>query len=94
MVYLKHFASSRISENLILLINQTSAQLKIQEAWKANKNASYCIRLTRMQRIEEGEPSRQVRASMRKEIREGGKTKQAEQSFPRETPGGYGTKHQ
>ena len=64
----------------MLSINQTSAQIKLQEAWKASKDADYPIKL----RTEERDLSLQMRASTWREMMERGKTQQAEQSFVRD----------
>ena len=70
----------------MLSINQTIAQIKIMEAWKANKDENYPIHMRGKERTEGEEPARNTRASRRgEEMPEGGKTKQAEESFVRDT---------
>ena len=70
----------------MLSINQTIAQIKIMEAWKANKDENYPVHMKRRERMEGEEPARNTRASRRgEEMPEGGKTKQAEESFVRDT---------
>ena len=69
----------------LLSINQTSAQIKLTEAWKASKDINYPIEMKpRREPPGDGTP-RQMRATTQKEIREGGKTILAEKSFTRDT---------
>ena len=69
----------------LLSINQTSAQIKLTEAWKASKDINYPIEM-KPRRAPPGDGTpRQMRATTQKEIREGGKTILAEKSFTRDT---------
>ena len=68
----------------MLSINQTIAEIKVLEAWKANKDENYPIRLRRERRTEGDEPARNTRATNRREMREGGRTTQAENKFARD----------
>ena len=69
----------------MLSINQTMAEIKLLEAWKANRDEDYPIRLGREGRREGEEPARNTRATNRGEMREGGRTIPAENSFIRDT---------
>ena len=69
----------------VLSINQTVAEIKLFEAWKANRDENYPIHLWREGRIEGEEPARNTRETNRREMREGGRTIQAENSFVRDT---------
>ena len=65
----------------ILSINQTIAQIKLTEAWKASKDDNYPIKL-RWTRENVGETEqRNTRQTARHTMREGGNTMQAEKSF-------------
>ena len=69
----------------LLSINQTSAQIKLLEAWKASRNPNYPINLTKTRLPEEEQMTINVRLSTRREMREGRKTKQSNSSFTRDT---------
>ena len=69
----------------ILSINQTIAQIKLTEAWKASKDDNYPIKL-RWTRENAGETEQlNSRQTRRHTMREGGMTLQAEKSFTRDT---------
>ena len=67
----------------LLSINQTSAQIKQQEAWKAYRDEDYPINLKNKMITEDGgENLRADRTITRRTLREGGgRTKQAEECF-------------
>ena len=68
----------------LLSINQTSAQIKLTEAWKASKDINYPIEMKpKREPLGDGSP-RQLRTTTRREMREGGKTVLAEKSFTRD----------
>ena len=70
----------------MLSINQTLAQIKLLEAWKANKDGNYPIHMKKRERTEGDEPARNTRVSGRGEkMTEGGKTIQAKNGFVRDT---------
>ena len=69
----------------ILSINQTMAQIKLTEAWKANKDNNYPIKLRWTKENAEGTEQQNTRQTNRQTLREGGKTTQAERSFARDT---------
>ena len=68
----------------LLSINQTSAQIKLTEAWKASKDVNYPIEMKHRREPSRDGTSRQLRITTRKEMREGGKTILAEKSFTRD----------
>ena len=69
----------------MLSINQTMAQIKLTEAWKANKDNNYPIKLRWTREIAEKTEQLNTRQTTRQTLREGGKTTQAEKSFARDT---------
>ena len=69
----------------MLSINQTIAEIKITEAWKANRDEDYPIHLEKERRTEGEEPAKNTRATNRREMKEGGRTTQAENCFVRDT---------
>ena len=64
----------------MLSINLTMAEIKLKEAWKANKDEDYPISLRRERKTEGVEPARNTRATYRREMKEEGRTIQAENS--------------
>jgi hypothetical protein len=68
----------------LLSINQTSAQIKLTEAWKASKDVDYPIEMKPKKEPLGDTTTRQLRTTTRKEMREGGKTILAEKSFTRD----------
>ena len=69
----------------MLSINQTIAQIKLTEAWKANKDDNYPIKLRWTRENAEGTEQQNTSQTTQHTQREGGKTTQAEQSFARDT---------
>lgn len=67
----------------MLSVNQTAAQIKLQEAWKANNDEDYPIKMVMKKEGDENE-ERDTRRSRMKMMVEGGKTLQAENSFTRD----------
>ena len=60
----------------MLSVNQTLAQVKLLEAWKANKDENYPIHMKKKERTEKEEPSRNTKTSRKEEeMIEGGRTK-------------------
>ena len=55
----------------LLSINQTSAQIKLTEAWKASKDVNYPIEMKHRREPSRDGTSRQLRITTRKEMREG-----------------------
>ena len=68
----------------LLSINQTLAQIKLTEAWKASKDVDYPIEMKPKKEPLGDTSTRQLRTTTRKEMREGGKTILAEKSFTRD----------
>ena len=68
----------------LLSINQTLAQIKLTEAWKASKDVDYPIKMKPKKEPLGDTTTRQLRTTTRKEMREGGKTILAEKSFTRD----------
>ena len=68
-----------------LSINQASAQMKIQEAWKASRDPNFPINFGSRGVEGERETEREVRTTTRRRMKEGGKNKIAEESFVRDT---------
>ena len=65
-------------------INQSSVQIKPQEAW--NRDQNFPIKLMRTGRTEnEAEPHRMMRATARNSMREGERTRQVEERFIRDS---------
>ena len=71
-------------EPIITKVNQTSAQIKLSEAWKASKDVNYPIEMKPKKEPLGDTSTRQLRTTRRKEMREGGKTILAEKSFTRD----------
>ena len=69
----------------LLSVNQTSAQIKLTEAWKASRDRDFLIKLRNAEGEEERDTERTVRPSTRRKMKEGGKNKIAEESFVRDT---------
>ena len=69
----------------LLWINQTLVQIKLQEAWKAERDEDYPINLKNKMITEDGgENFRAARTTTRRTMIEGGRTKQAVESFVRD----------
>ena len=66
----------------MLSVNQTAAQIKLTEAWKAVNEPKYPLKMRREER--EGEHSRTVRTNTRRELEEGGKSRALRECFSRE----------
>ena len=70
----------------LLSINQTSTQIKLQEAWKASRDSNFPIYFIKKKRTENEEQQfRLMRSSTRKTMRDGGRTQQVEECFTRDT---------
>ena len=67
----------------LLSVNQTSAQIKLTEAWKASLDTDYPVKMKRDPH-KETKNERTLRPGMKKEMEEGGRTKVAQESFTRE----------
>ena len=68
-----------------LSVNQTSAQIKLQEAWKASRDPNFPINFGSGGVQGERETEREVGTTTRRRMKEGGKNKIAEESFVRDT---------
>ena len=68
----------------MLSVNQTAAQIKLTEAWKASQDPDYPVRLMENRKTENGE-NREVRTNTRREMQEGGRLKIIRESFCRDT---------
>ena len=68
----------------LLSINQTTAQMKLIETWKASRDKNYPS-TEKDERNNWRNTTHCMRPTARKEMREGGKTKQAEKSFVRDS---------
>ena len=66
-----------------LSVNQTAAQIKLTEAWKASKDTDYPVQMKRPE-PENMESTRDVRLCMRREMEDGGRTKVLRESFTRD----------
>ena len=67
----------------LLWINQTAGKIRLQEAWKAERDKNYPINQMRSKNTKDrGEQQRSVRMKTKKER---GRTRQAEESFVRDT---------
>ncbi len=64
----------------LLSVNQTAAQIKLSEAWKASKDSSYPVKM----RDEHSKQDREVRPGTRREMMEGGRLKIIQDSFARD----------
>ena len=64
-----------------LSVNQTAAQIKLTEAWKANNEKDYPIKMINN---EPQNSDREVRRGTRREMKEGGRTKLIQDSFTRD----------
>ena len=64
---------------------QTSAQIKIQEAWKASRDPNFPINFGSGGVQGERETEREVGTTTRRRMKEGGKYKILEESFARDT---------
>ena len=69
----------------MLSINQTAAQITLQEVWKASLDNKYPINLKRKNQRGGDEPARNTRLSSWEMMTEGGKTNLAERSFAIDT---------
>ena len=69
----------------ILSINQTLAQIKLLEAWKACRDMSYLIELMKQRRRDGNKPIRYTRTTTRRKMPEGVRTILAENSLVRDT---------
>ena len=69
----------------LLSVNQTSAQIKLLEAWKASRDPDFPIKFGDGERGGERETERTMRPTTRRRMNEGGKNKIAEDSFVRDT---------
>ena len=68
----------------LLSINQTLAQIKLQETWKANKDPDFPIKMTNSRMVEENGRLETLRTTTKKSMREGCKTQKAGESFVRD----------
>ena len=73
-----------LNEQDMLSVNQTAAQIKLMEAWKAANCEDYPIKLM-TERVENGDDQRILRSNPTRRMNEGGKTRIARSSFTRDT---------
>ena len=66
---------------MLRYLNQTAAQIKLTEAWKANHDEDYPVKMMTSKKHTE----REVRRGTRREMLEGGKTKIIQDSYTRDT---------
>ena len=66
----------------MLSVNQTAAQIKLTEAWKASNDEDYPIHMKKPE--QHTESTREVRAGTRREMEEGGRTRTLRESFTRD----------
>ena len=67
-----------------LSVNQTAAQIKLTEAWKASRDDQYPIKMRKERPEGEESSTRSTRPVMRREMDEGGRTKIAQDSLTRD----------
>ena len=69
----------------LLSVNQTSAQIKLLEAWKASRDPDFPVKFGDGERGGERETERMMRPTTRRRMNEGGKNRITEDSFLRDT---------
>ena len=78
----RHISDMLIKQEM-LSVNQTAAQIKLTEAWKASKEEDYPVKMRREREIPEVE-TRHLRSSSTVVMMEGGKNNIARASFTRD----------
>ena len=61
--------SSMLEKHNMLFLNQTAAEIKLNEAWKASRDQNYPISMKKRKSNRVGRPARNMRGHNRKEMR-------------------------
>ena len=69
----------------LLSVNQTVAQIKVVEAWKAMNDPEYWVKMKTMKQQMDNISTRTLKPSSVRDLTKGGRTSQAQASFTRDT---------